>query len=315
MIIASIDIGTNTILLLLAEISESGISRVLYNEQAIVRLGVAVDAGRMLRKDAMDRAAECLRRYQETARSYGADKIIAVGTSALRDAGNSDAFCAYIADTVGIHIEILPGVDEARWTFRGGISEFADRAREFSVIDIGGGSTEVIVGTTGTIESKHSFDVGCVRLTERFLHSNPPTEPELEQARAFVRNMFHPVSSYRIPDTFAVGVSGTMTTMAAIEQELAEYEPEKVSGWTLDRSAIGEIFTRLKPLPREAIRRLPQVADGRADIIVAGILIAETYMEMANIPRIVVSDRGLRYGIVYREVDAIRAGNEPDSRR
>jgi exopolyphosphatase / guanosine-5'-triphosphate,3'-diphosphate pyrophosphatase len=306
MIIASIDIGTNTILLLVAEVSDNGSVRVLHDEQGIARLGTNVDANRMLARDAMERAAGFLRRYKHTALSYGAERIVAVGTSALRDAGNSLEFCAFIADTVGLPIEILPGEDEARWTFRGGIAEFAADASVFSVLDIGGGSTEVIVGTADTILSKHSFDVGCVRVTERFLHSSPPTHAELRQARLFIEETFAPVPSLNIPATFAVAVAGTVTTMAALHQQLPSYEPEKVTGFRLDRAIVGDIFASLKQLTHGQIRALPQVSDGRADIILAGIMIAEAFMEMAGIPEVIVSDRGLRYGIVYREIEAHR---------
>lgn len=303
MIIASIDIGTNTILLLVAEVDDRGLVRVLHDEQVIARLGTNVDANRMLERDAMDRAAAFLRRYKDTAASYGAEKIVAVGTSALRDAANSAEFCAFIADTVGITIEIISGDDEARWTFIGGISEFIGKASEFSVLDIGGGSSEVIVGTPGAIASKFSFDLGCVRVTERFLLSSPPTATELASARGFVADMFAPIRSFGIHNTFTVAVAGTVTTLAAIHQRLPFYQPERVSGFVLDRAIVAEIFTSLKSMTHEQIAALPQVSRGRADILLAGIIIADVYMDVAGIPALVVSDRGLRYGIVQREVD------------
>ena len=309
--IATIDIGTHTVLLLIAAISEQGEFRVLHDEQQFARLGTQVDAHRMLRKDAMERTAMYLQRYKETAARFGAKKIIAVGTSALRDAGNSAEFCSYIAATVGMQVEILSGDDEARWTFHGGIGNFTHAASSFSVLDIGGGSTEVIVGTPKAIDAKQSFDVGCVRVTERFLRSSPPTSLELLQARDFIHDMLKPVVAYNVGSTFAVAVAGTVTTMAALHLQLEAFDPEKINGFVLDRTIVAGIFTFLHGKTVSEIRDVPQIEHERADIILAGIMIADAYMDIAGITRLIVSVRGLRYGIVYREIESLRQAVHP----
>ena len=184
--------------------------------------------------------------------------------------------------------------------------EFTDEASVFSVLDIGGGSTEVVTGTVAAVTAKHSFDIGCVRLTERFLRSSPPTVKEIDDARRFIESTFIPVPSLGISGTYAVAVAGTVTTMAAIHQQLPAYDPKKVTGFVLDRPIVSEIFDMLKVMTSDEISALPQVSAGRADIILAGILIVEAFLKVAEIPAVVVSDRGLRYGIVLRELDAAR---------
>jgi exopolyphosphatase / guanosine-5'-triphosphate,3'-diphosphate pyrophosphatase len=300
MITASIDIGTNTVLLLVADVTDGIVTRVLHDEQLIARLGRGVDADRTLLHETMERAAGFLRRYKQTAEALHSERIVAVGTSALRDAANGREFCSYIAATTGIEIEILSGDDEARWTYRGGISEFKDRAESFSVLDIGGGSTEVIVGTEQTIKSKRSFDAGCVRMTERYLLSSPPTDEELAQARSAIADMLHPVRAFDIASTLGVAVAGTATTLAALYQRLPEYDPSRVSGFRLSRQIVQELFDELQGMTSAQITALPQVSEGRADVLLAGVLILMEYLELSGLEAVLVSDRGLRYGILER---------------
>jgi exopolyphosphatase / guanosine-5'-triphosphate,3'-diphosphate pyrophosphatase len=301
MIIASIDIGTNTILLLVAEVEHGTVTRVLHDEQQIARLGRGVDANRRLRPETMERAAAYLRTYKATAEALGAERIVAVGTSAMRDAANASEFCAYIAAAVGITIEIISGEEEARWTFRGGIQEFTDRASRFSVLDIGGGSTEVIVGDNDAIASKQSFDVGCVRMTERFLRSSPPADDEITQARMMIRRMLQPIQAFNVDSTLGIAVAGTPTTLAALYQRLPTYDRERVTGFMLDRKIIWELFDRLKMMTVEEIAALPQVSEGRADVLLAGVLILMEYLDVTGLGGVLVSDRGLRYGMLERK--------------
>ncbi|NUN71343.1 MAG: Ppx/GppA family phosphatase [Bacteroidetes bacterium] len=297
-----IDIGTNTILLLVTDAAEGKLGAVLHDEQVIARLGKGVDAERMIGPETFLRAEGFLRTYRATCDALNVERICAVGTSALRDARNRDEFCRHIRGSTGIDIEILSGADEAYWTYRGGISEFIGRSDRYSVVDIGGGSTEVIIGSGTGIESSTSIDIGAVRLTERILRSSPPETSALIEAHDYIRSLMVPVTA-ELNTTFAVGVAGTVTTLAALHQKLPRYQPEKVSGYALSYEDIGAMFGMLKDRSTAQIAAFPQISAGRADIILAGIMILLGYMEAGSLKRITVSDRGLRYGIALREAE------------
>jgi exopolyphosphatase / guanosine-5'-triphosphate,3'-diphosphate pyrophosphatase len=300
MIVASIDIGTNTLLLLVADMTNGVMTRVLCDEERIARLGRGVDEHRRLLPDTMERAAGYLRTYKQTAESLGAERLIAVGTSALRDAQNSAEFCSYIRETVGITIEIISGDEEAHRTYKGSISEFTGRADHFSVLDIGGGSTEVITGTAQSITNTQSFDLGVVRITERFLRSSPPTNDEITAANLFIAEMLEPVRSFGVSSTFGIAVAGTPTTLAAMYQRLPRFDRSRVSGFVLDRAVMREMYDMMRPMTVDEIAALPQVMEGRADVVFAGVLILRQYFEITGLDGVVVSDRGLRYGIAER---------------
>ncbi len=301
--VASIDIGTNTILLLIADLFPDGTLKVIHDEQVIARLGKGVDSERMINQAAFDRVGGFLRAYKSTCDRLGVERICAVGTSAVRDAKNREEFISAMEERSGIRIEILSGDVEARWTYRGGISEFAGMSDRYSVVDIGGGSTEIIVGDAVNIIAKVSIDIGSVRITERILKDSPPETSALIEAHEFIASQIPPDAVREIASTFAVGVAGTLTTLAAFLQNLPVYLPEKVSGFNLTGDDVGAVFGSLKDKTAVQIAAFPQISAGRADIILAGIMILMGYMEAASLKRITVSDRGLRYGILYREVE------------
>lgn len=303
--IASIDIGTNTILLLIADITNSGITRVVHDEQVIARLGKGIDAGRMFTQETFRRAETFLRAYKERCDSFAVDRIVATGTSALRDADNSGEFCAFVNERTGISINVLSGEEEAKWTYRGGISEFIGRAERYSVIDIGGGSTEICIGNPSDIESKTSIDIGSVRITERILKESPPGDAAVMEAHEFIRTRLPQEFLDQISSTFNIGVAGTLTTLAALHQNLPRYDRSKISGYSLSYESVCTMFALLKNKGVAQIRRFPQISEGREDIILAGILILMGCMENARLKSITVSDRGLRYGIVHREVERL----------
>ncbi len=300
--IASIDIGTNTILLLIAEVNSNSITKILHDEQVIARLGKGVDADRIINQETFVRAENFLRTYKQTCDQFGVDKISAVGTSALRDAANNTEFVAYIKEKIGIEIEIISGEEEAKWTYLGAISEFIERTEKYSVIDIGGGSTEIIIGDSKNIISNMSIDIGSVRITERILKDSPPEDSALIEAHEFILSQIPKEYVNNIHSTFAVGVAGTLTTLAALHQKLPHYIPEKVGGYTLTFDDVCAMFALLKDKSVRQISAFPQISAGRADIILAGIMILMGFMESSGLKQITVSDRGLRYGIVYREI-------------
>jgi exopolyphosphatase / guanosine-5'-triphosphate,3'-diphosphate pyrophosphatase len=308
--IASIDIGTNTILLLIADVDENGIQKILQDEQVIARLGKGVDADGIINDDTFIRAENYLKAYKATCNEYSVNKIVAVGTSALRDAKNRNEFCKYIYNKVGISIEVISGDEEAQWTYRGGISEFHGRSELFSVIDIGGGSTEIITGDAIRITSKTSINIGSVRLTERILKGSPPETSSIIEAHEYISSLIPHNVIMNISSTFVIGVAGTLTTLASLHQQLPNYIPEKVNGYTLQYEDVCSMFALLKDKTLEQIKLYPQISSGRADIILAGILILAGIMEKANLHNITVSDRGLRYGMLYREIKNIFNENE-----
>ena len=300
--IASIDIGTNTILLLIVEADKNGIVKVLHDEQVIARLGKGVDADRVINQETFSRAEAFLKEYKDTCNRFNVNTIIAVGTSALRDAINQIEFCEYIYSKTGIRIEIISGDEEAQWTYMGGISKFKDASNRFTVVDIGGGSTEIITGNSVTIESKISLNIGSVRITERILKTSPPENNSVEEAHEFILSQIPSTISNQISSSFPIGVAGTVTTLAAMNQQLSHYDSEKIDGFSLQYDDIIEVFDKLKVLALNQIKSIPQISPGRADIILAGILILLGFMEKTRLKIIRVSDRGLRYGIIFREI-------------
>lgn len=298
--IASIDIGTNTVLLLIADLLPSGHITVVHEEQVFARLGKGVDENKIINQDTFERVGHFLAAYKTTCDSFSVDKIIAVGTSALRDAGNRDAFCEFIKHTTGIAIEVLSGAEEARWTYRGGISEFLDQSELFSVIDIGGGSTEIIAGTKKRIHTTISIDIGSVRLTERILKESPPEYSSIAEAYQYILSHIPETIPDALHGTFAIGVAGTATTLAALHQHLPVFDPAKISGYVLPYSEVCALFGLLKDKNIHQLQSMPQIHPGRADILLAGTMILMGVMEKCNIPSIQVSVRGLRYGILYR---------------
>lgn len=317
---AVIDVGTNSMLLTVARESSGdegeGPRYVAELERAtITRLGEGVDRTRRLSAAAMERTLGCLRDYAALIREYGAERVALVGTSALRDAEGGDSFVQQASAIVGAPLEVISGEREAELTFRGALSGLEVAGREVEgpvvVVDIGGGSTEVIAGSvqrrplvlrsTGV----RSYDVGSVRLTERHVRSDPPRAEEIEALRADVRAAWGggdvPVPGPGVPTL--VGVAGTVTTLAALALNLEHYAPEKVHGAVLDAVAVERLVERLSALPLEARRRLPGLEPQRADVIVAGAVLCAEALRQLGVAELVVSDRGVRWGLLEELLD------------
>lgn len=301
--IASIDIGTNTILLLIAEIESDGSITTLLDEQVIARLGKGVDAHRNIGRDTFTSAGSYISLYKQTCVQYSVDRIVAVGTSALRDARNGSEFIEWIRDITGIEIEVLSGDDEARWTYRGALSEFPGSPDRCAVIDIGGGSTELITGSRTAVHRASSVDIGSVRITERFLSESPPNRSSLSNAHDHIRSQLEKHKLNDLTGSFAIGVAGTVTTLAALYKEIPFFSPKELSGVPLGLDDIRTIFGLLKEKSVNQLRSVPQITPGRADIILAGILILMTVMEVYEMRTIYTGIRGLRYGIALREFE------------
>ena len=299
--IASIDIGTNTILQLISELDASGSLRVIVDEQVIARLGKGVDREKRILPETFERCKNFLLAYKETALRYDADKIFAVGTSALRDARNRDDFIREMFDATGIRIEIISGDEEAQWTYVGATSGLKYSTPYTSVLDIGGGSTELIIGDGKNILARKSIDIGSVRVTEKFFHHTPPLDCEIKDAEEFISERLREYPVIEAGATTFVGVAGTVTTLAALELHLQSFDRERVGGAILQRSQIERQYHVLRNMGSDELRAHVAIDAGRADIIVAGVLILKMVCETNAIGEVIVSEKGLRYGIALRE--------------
>ncbi len=300
MILASIDIGTNTVLLLIADVGPTGAVSPLVSEQRIPRLGRGVDAARHLAPDSMQRVVSVLKEYRAILDRYRPAHVALCGTSAVRDAANRAEFVALVKAETGFEVEVMSGDDEARWTYRGAVSGLPGVARA-AVLDIGGGSTELSLGDAHGPNRSISMDIGAVRLTERFLASDPPTREELTRAIADIRSHVHGTASFDARGHTLVAVAGTPTTLAILAQGLPRFSADAVANYPLSRDRIRRLLETLSGMRVAEIRKLSEVMEGRADVIVAGTLIMREIMETHGFEEAIVSDRGVRYGIVIRE--------------
>ena len=296
--VATIDIGTNTILLLVGEVGAGGeLSRVL-DHCRFGRLGQGVDAGKSLDPAAIARSLEILREYAALLADAGAQRVAAVGTQALREATNASAFLEPAAAIIGSPVEVISGEREAELVYRSVHTCLPELGRnELVVADVGGGSTEVIVGKGGEIISFSSLPIGAVRLTERHLRSEPPIADE---NRALVTDIDFALAQLALPaGASLVGTSGTATTLVAVEKHLRDYDPDAIHGQTID---VGEVERQLASLLELTVaerRRIPGMQPERADVIAAGVAVYARLLHRLGAPEMIVSDRGVRWGLAY----------------
>ena len=273
--VAGIDCGTNSIRLLVADVDDQGRLTDLDRRMEVVRLGQGVDRTGRIAPEALERTLEAARRYAAICEELGADRIRFVATSATRDAENRADFVAGVRDALGVEPEVIDGSEEAALSFRGATSVLAGKhPGPFLVVDIGGGSTEVVLGTTSVVAS-HSMDVGCVRLTERHLHSDPPTSEEIAAASADVVAAID-AAARDVPFGRAatlVGLAGSVTTVAARVLDLDHYDPRAIDGAVLPVDKVLAACRELLTMSRAKRERLPFMHPGRVDVIGAGALV------------------------------------------
>jgi exopolyphosphatase / guanosine-5'-triphosphate,3'-diphosphate pyrophosphatase len=296
--IATIDIGTNCVLLLVAE-TEGGALKPVVERATITRLGEGVDRNRRLLPEACERTLACLSEYGRTLRELGVTHLDAVGTSALRDAAGGEHFVARAADTLGVTPRVIDGNEEARLTFAGALSGLPV-AGKVTVFDIGGGSTEIVVGEVGPsgrrIASAVSLDVGSVRLFERHVRNDPPTRTEMQSIEGDIAAALRGAPKPE-PGATLVGVAGTVTQLAALELELTQYDAARVHGSKLSLSAVDRLAARLAAQSLAVRRSLRGMEPARADVIVVGSAIARAVLHWSNAEELIVSDRGVRWGL------------------
>jgi len=293
-----VDLGTNSTRLLVADVDDGHVEEV-ERRLTITRLGEGVDERRKLLPLPIARVRNALSDYRRELERLGAERTLAVGTSAIRDAENGEAFLGEIEWSYGFATRLLSGDEEGELTRRG-VSNGRALDAGTLVLDVGGGSTELIADGFRT-----SLDLGCVRLTERFLHADPPAADELEAAAAEVRQALPELAPER-----AIGVAGTVTTLAALE--LGGYERERVHGYHISREAVARELERLASLPLGVRRALPGLEPERAPVIVAGVLIVREVLDRYGLSELEASERDLLHGAAL-EAATLPATEEGDA--
>jgi exopolyphosphatase/guanosine-5'-triphosphate,3'-diphosphate pyrophosphatase len=302
---AAIDIGTNTILLLVAELKENGTFRALDDRAEISRLGQGVDRTRRIGAAGEKRSVETLRSYVRSCSELGVDEIVVVGTSALRDAANAEAFAARIRRELGLELRVLSGDEEAFYSYLAVQRGLALGAKEVLVIDVGGGSTELIWGRAGSPHRSISLELGSVRLTERFLASDPPRAEEVAALISAVDGVLEPLSlDWKSEGRFeaAVGIAGTFTTLAAIAKGLKRYSHSEVHGTCLSRAEVRRQIGLFKAKSLAERLKIPGLEPKRADVILGGALLVDRIMAVFEFDEITVSDQGIRYGLLHERL-------------
>jgi exopolyphosphatase/guanosine-5'-triphosphate,3'-diphosphate pyrophosphatase len=293
-----VDLGTNSTRLLVADVDDGRVDEVA-RRTIITRLGEGVDERRKLLPPPIARVRNVLSAYRRELDELGVERVLAIGTSAVRDAENGEAFLGEVEWSYGFATRLLSGDEEAELTRRG-VANGGALGDEVLVLDVGGGSTELIAAHERT-----SVDVGSVRLTQRHLHSDPPTRDELDAAAREVRGVLPELA----PED-AVGVAGTITTLAALE--LGGYDPEQVHGHRLSRDAVVAQLERLAALPLVQRRELPGLEPERAPVIVGGAVIVREVLDRYGLAGLDVSERDILHGAAL-EAAALPPGEEGDA--
>jgi exopolyphosphatase/guanosine-5'-triphosphate,3'-diphosphate pyrophosphatase len=301
--LAGIDIGTNTLRLLIVD-SPNGEWKEIFSDRQVTRLGEGFSQNRRLADPAIQRTAEVLKSFYNSIQRFRCDEILAVATSAVREAGNQNEFLALIKKEIPLDIRVISGDEEARLTWLGIRQAVASPTDSQILIDIGGGCTEWILADHEKIVNKISLPLGVVFLTEEYLLSDPPLPAELERMKKKISGYLTSVKEKfgmimeRSPRITWIGTAGTITTLAAMVQELEEYSFEKINGFVLTQTMVSGLYETLLSRTKGERKGIKGLERGREDIILAGTAILLESMGFFNFNQIVVSDYGLREGII-----------------
>jgi exopolyphosphatase/guanosine-5'-triphosphate,3'-diphosphate pyrophosphatase len=303
--VAGIDCGTNSIRLLIADADAgadgaSGLTDVV-REMQVVRLGQGVDRTGRLAPDALERTRVALADYAASIDEHGATAVRMVATSATRDAQNRDEFVAMVRATLGVDPEVISGDEEAALSFRGAVDTIPGLRGPILLADIGGGSTELVAGGPGSTSAlrARSTDVGCVRMTERHLHDDPPTQQQIDAVVADVRAAFE-AAGRTVPLREAnvlVGVAGTVTTIAAIALGLTEYDPDVIHASRMSAAQVAKITDQLVHMTRAERAAISVMHPGRVDVIGGGALVLRTLVEVSGVDEVIASEHDILDGI------------------
>ncbi len=294
--VAALDLGTNSFLCLIAEVEGGEIRQVYSDEVQIVRLGQDVNRTRQFHPEALARARTCLMQFQKSIQAHRPEKVLAMATSAARDVSNSEALFQ-IGNDLDIPIEIIPGHLEAQITYSGAVSGFSRDEKVRAVIDIGGGSTEIIAGAQGKTLGGKSVDIGGVRMTELFFPQQPPSSGQMTEMKKHCReklqSVLEVIRGFQVHEL--VAVAGTPTELAAAE--LGGFDPVKIDGFQMTQVTLQNWIQKFSTTNAQERSEKFGISKGRADIILAGTLILDMILEELKIPQVTVSTRGIRYGV------------------
>ena len=301
--LATFDVGSNTVLMLAAEVDERRQPRILAELSRITRLGRGVDKNGRLDPDSSALTLATLKEFAATAAGFGVERIATAATAALRDAADGSEFITQVRGRTGIELQIIPGAEEAALSHLAVIRGLSlDPSLRLLIVDIGGGSTELIRAEPGTELKLVSLQIGSVRLTERCVHSDPPSDADTASLRATIEGALDSLG-WRFRPARLVGIAGTLTTLCAVALGLHSYDSGLVHGHRLARTEVGRVIGLLRSLPLVERRKLPGLPEGRADVLFAGATILEHVMERFGADEVTVSDQGVRWGLLWREID------------
>ena len=306
--VAVLDIGSNSTRLLVADVDAGRVAEV-ERQSRVTRLGRGVDLSGQLSGEAIEAACTAIADYMGICRDLGAERIESIATSAVRDAANGEAFVAELRERFMLSARVLGGEEEARLTYTGATAE-RPPAVPTLVVDIGGGSTELVVGTGSDVAFHASLQAGVVRHTERHIAADPPTAPELEALATDVRGLLEEATGDLALATAEAGiaVAGTPTSLASIELGLEPYDPKQVHGHTLTLPSIQRLFSQLASAPLSKRREIPGLHPDRAPNIVSGVVILVETMRTFGLDRVSVSEHDILYGTAISAVSALECG-------
>ncbi len=300
MTIASIDIGTNTVILLVAEVvKDSRELLALRNEFRIPRMGKGLTPGNPFEEKAINTLMKILDEFDIIIKQYHCNTVLVKATNAFRIASNGQEIAKQITSKFGYNFEIVPGEKEAILSFLGGITSSSDKNKKTLVIDIGGGSTELIFGNGNEVFYKKSFPVGVVSGTEKFFSSDPPSQNEVESFKEHISSTFHELQFQNLDIEKAIAIAGTPTTLAAIKLDIDTFDESLVEGCILDYIEIEKFVSILSGISsKDILTKFKTVVSGREDVLLAGTTILSELMKLLNLKKVSVSTRGIRYGAI-----------------
>lgn len=299
--VASIDIGTNTILLLIAKVEEGKVNS-LFEIETVARLGEGVQKNGILLKEAMDRSLQTLAQYLKWCQELEVQKVFATGTSALREAKNSEDFLNLVKEKLDLPIEVISGEEEAQLSFLAVAKDLGELKEPILVVDVGGGSTEFILGKGDQISQWISLPLGSVRFTEEFLRSDPVQEEEWEKMERKIQEYLVTIPHSQEPISMVV-VGGTATTLASVEQGLEDFIAEKIHHFILGKEALKNQLHLYRSKTIDERRKIPGLPIARADVILAGGAILYLAMEELKCLSVLISCHGVRYGLLYKKLN------------
>jgi exopolyphosphatase/guanosine-5'-triphosphate,3'-diphosphate pyrophosphatase len=293
---AVIDIGTNSVKFYLGEVQADGTARAIEDRAEVTRLGEGLDEHGRLNDAAMTRTADAVTTMFDDARRAGAQEIVVVGTAGLRSAANRDAFDRLLQHRIGVTVEVISGEQEGRLAYLAAISALALARGDLVVFDSGGGSTQFTFGSGADVAERFSVDIGAVRITERCGLAGEVSEERLHEAMAVVGAELAGLDGRATPDA-VIGMGGTVTNLAAVHHELAEYDPDIVHGTVLDVAEIDRQIERFRALDANERRAIVGLQPNRAEVILGGACIVRTILTKLGRRSVTVTDRGVRHGL------------------